>query len=105
MVLGFSSASSLATLSWPSYSLASSSTIGAIILHGPHHSAQKSTSTSSFASSTSDSNVSSVTANGFAILLLLLSLDEFDSAHKTWLGRRILRSPAAYFDPTVPNPA
>src|SRR5690606_12533028 len=76
MVLGFSSASSLATFSLPSYSVASSSTIGAIILHGPHHSAQKSTSTSSLASSTSDSNVSSVTANGFAILLLLLSLDE-----------------------------
>ena len=37
--------SSLATVSLPPYSLAISSSTGANILHGPHHSAQKSTST------------------------------------------------------------
>src|SRR5436853_177535 len=35
----------LPTFTLPSYSLATSSRIGAIILQGPHHSAQKSTST------------------------------------------------------------
>ena len=42
---GLASMSSLATVSLPSYSLAMSSSTGANILHGPHHSAQKSTST------------------------------------------------------------
>ena len=43
--LGFSSTFTLATMSLPSYSVASSSSAGPIILQGPHHSAQKSTST------------------------------------------------------------
>ncbi|MDT4878703.1 hypothetical protein FQZ97_1143220 [compost metagenome] len=43
----------LVTLSLPSYEPATSSRIGAIILQGPHHSAQKSTSTGACASSTS----------------------------------------------------
>src|SRR6267378_4119345 len=36
----FSSTLTLATLSLPEYSLATSSSTGAIALHGPHHSAQ-----------------------------------------------------------------
>ena len=44
-VCGFSSMLILATLMRSWYSLAISSRIGAIILHGPHHSAQKSSST------------------------------------------------------------
>ena len=39
-VLGFSSMFSLATLSLSPYSFAISSRMGAIILQGPHHSAQ-----------------------------------------------------------------
>src|SRR5574341_1813830 len=70
MVLGLASVSSLATLTLPSYSWAIWSTIGAIILQGWHHSAQKSTSTGSPESSTSSSKDESVTANGFAIGVL-----------------------------------
>ncbi len=44
---GFSSMLSLATFTLPSNCTASSSRAGAIILHGPHHSAQKSTTTGS----------------------------------------------------------
>src|SRR5689334_13915148 len=44
-VCGFSSMFSLAILMRSWYSVAISSRIGAIILHGPHHSAQKSSST------------------------------------------------------------
>ena len=58
---GFSSTFTLATISLPSYSSASSSSAGPIILHGPHHSAQKSTRTGTVASSTSPWNVLSVT--------------------------------------------
>src|SRR5687768_18502451 len=44
-VIGLWSIFSFTTLTRPAYVEASSSTIGPIILHGPHHSAQKSTST------------------------------------------------------------
>ena len=44
-VAGLESTSIFVKLTLPAYSEATSSTIGAIILHGPHHSAQKSTST------------------------------------------------------------
>ncbi len=40
-----SSTSSFTTLSLPAYSLASASTVGATARQGPHHAAQKSTST------------------------------------------------------------
>src|SRR6478609_7277962 len=50
---GFSSMLSLATFTLPWNSTASSSRLGAIILHGPHHSAQKSTTTGSADSRTS----------------------------------------------------
>src|SRR6185369_7759349 len=51
----------LATRSLPAQLCATSSRIGAIILHGPHHSAQKSTSTGSLDFSTCSSNWSSPT--------------------------------------------
>jgi hypothetical protein len=57
----------LATRSLSSYSSAISSTAGAIILHGPHHPAQKSTRVGVSACSTSASNVASVTSTGLAI--------------------------------------
>src|SRR5215831_10541649 len=50
---GFSSMLIFATVILPSYSLASSSSAGAIILQGPHHSAQKSTITGVLELSTS----------------------------------------------------
>src|ERR1700679_1435851 len=45
---GFSSILTLATVTLPPISPASSSSAGAIIRHGPHHSAQKSTTTGNF---------------------------------------------------------
>src|ERR1700754_2536672 len=51
----------LATLSLPAYDCATSSRIGAIILQGPHHSAQKSTRTGSLDLRTCSSNWSSLT--------------------------------------------
>jgi hypothetical protein len=52
-ISGFSSMLILATFTLPSISLEISSRLGAIILHGPHHSAQKSTTTGTLESSTS----------------------------------------------------
>src|SRR5438093_5968381 len=60
-VAGFSSTLSFTTLILPAIVPAISSSAGAIIRHGPHHSAQKSTTTGSEAFSTSDSNVASDT--------------------------------------------
>src|SRR3984885_10648212 len=57
---GFSSTLSLTILTLPLSDLEISSSAGAIILQGPHHSAQKSTTTGSVAFSTSCSNVASV---------------------------------------------
>src|SRR3989338_897791 len=59
------STSSLPTFSLPSYSFAISSTAGAIILHGPHHTAQKSTNTGLSDFRTSVSKFASVTSTGF----------------------------------------
>src|SRR5882757_3923973 len=56
-VAGFSSTLSLTILTLPSSEPAISSSAGAIILHGPHHSAQKSTTTGSADFSTSLSKV------------------------------------------------
>ena len=64
-VCGFSSMLTLATVTRPSISVANSSRNGAIILQGPHHSAQKSTSTGSLAFSTTASKLLSLTAVGF----------------------------------------
>src|SRR5919204_5136097 len=65
--LGFSSTFSFAIVSLPWCSAAISSSTGEIILHGPHHSAQKSTSTGVLDWSTSVSNVASVTAAALLI--------------------------------------
>src|SRR5512132_606 len=64
---GFSSTLSLAMVSLPLCSSAISSSSGLIILQGPHHSAQKSTSTGVLDLSTSLSNVASVTAAALLI--------------------------------------
>src|SRR3569623_2827030 len=68
-VAGFSSMLSLATLSLPALSLDMSSKIGAIILQGPHKSAQKSTNTGPSALSTSLSNVASLTKTIWSLTL------------------------------------
>src|SRR4029077_7921449 len=59
-VPGFSSTLSLTILTLPLSDLEISSSAGAIMRHGPHHSAQKSTTTGPLALSTSCSNVASV---------------------------------------------
>src|SRR6266851_5528139 len=58
-----SSTLSLPTLALPAYSDAMVSIVGPIWRHGPHHSAQKSTSTGSGDLSTSLSNAASVKVN------------------------------------------
>src|SRR5213594_843682 len=60
-VCGFSSTLSLTIFTLPLSVPAISSSAGAIIRHGPHHSAQKSTTTGPVAFNTSDSNVVSDT--------------------------------------------
>src|SRR5579875_358897 len=65
---GFSSILTLATVNCPALSAARSSRNGAIILHGPHHSAQKSTNTGPSARSTRVSKSLSVTVVGFIAL-------------------------------------
>lgn len=60
-VAGDSSVFSLKNFSFPVYCCASSLTMGSIILQGPHHGAQKSTTTGSSALSTRDSHVESFT--------------------------------------------
>src|SRR5712671_889210 len=57
----FWSTSTLATLTLPRYCFATSSTTGDTMRQGPHHSAQKSTSTGTCDLSTSASNVLSLT--------------------------------------------
>src|SRR5271155_6023682 len=64
-VCGFSSILTFATVTLPAMSVASSSRNGPIMRHGPHHSAQKSTTTGPLARSTSASKLLSVTAIGF----------------------------------------
>src|SRR6185437_760864 len=56
------------TLRRPEYSLARSSSIGAIDLHGPHHSAQKSSSTGVSDFSTSVSKSASLTWVMFSLM-------------------------------------
>ena len=68
-IAGLASTSIFAILSLPSCSLAISSSTGATIRQGPHHSAQKSTSTGSLDLSTSASNVPSDTWTGFVATL------------------------------------
>src|ERR671918_1976388 len=61
-VCGLASTSSLRTSTTPAYLAASFSISGATMRHGPHHSAQKSTTTGLSLWSTSASNVASVTS-------------------------------------------
>src|SRR6202035_2349900 len=56
------STSILPTVILPSYSWASSSTIGAMARHGPHHAAQKSINTGLSDFNTSESKLASVTS-------------------------------------------
>src|SRR5208283_2236929 len=58
---GFSSTLSLAMVTLPCISVAISSSAGPIILQGPHHSAQKSTTTGPLDPTTSDLKLASVT--------------------------------------------
>src|SRR5579883_2109246 len=67
-VCGFSSMLILATVTLPFMSVASSSRKGAIILQGPHHSAQKSTSTGPEDFSTSCSKLWSLTGLVFPLI-------------------------------------
>jgi hypothetical protein len=60
---GCSSTLTLAIVTRPAYSRASSSRVGPIALHGPHHSAQKSTMTASWCSARVWSNAASVRCN------------------------------------------
>src|SRR5678816_4366442 len=80
-VCGFDSMSILATRSLSLYSVAISSRIGAIILQGPHHSAQKSRRTGLSDLSTSWLNVASVvwTMSG------LLTWKDLHRNRKSWL--------------------
>src|ERR1700761_674995 len=63
----FSSVFSWTTLSWLARSLAISSTTGATMRHGPHHGAQKSTSTGTSDSRTSAWKLLSVTSATLAM--------------------------------------
>src|ERR1700677_3963877 len=67
---GFSSTLSLAIFTLPFISVAISSSAGPIMRHGPHHSAQKSTTTGSWELMTSLSKLASVTLAGADIGVL-----------------------------------
>src|SRR6185312_16201342 len=79
-VCWFWSMFTLTTRSLPSYCWASASSIGAMALHGPHHSAQKSSSTGVSDFSTSCSKASSLT-------WVIRSL----TGKSPWLGAQELR--------------
>src|SRR5699024_3668512 len=70
-VCGFSSTFIFANVNLPAYSPASSSSTGATILHGPHHSAQKSTNTGPEADNTSCWKLSSLTFTIFSLMDVL----------------------------------
>src|SRR5690606_11612135 len=70
VVEGFSSTLSLTIFTLPASSEESSSSTGAIARQGPHHSAQKSTSTGSFEDRTSSPKVASETWVVIEICLL-----------------------------------
>src|SRR5688572_5573535 len=75
-IVGFSSTFSLATVARPSNSVASASTVGASRRQGPHHSAQKSTSTTPlFFSSSKLLSVNVLTFSDAIRYLLPLSLN------------------------------
>src|SRR5688572_13477135 len=93
-VRGFSSILSLAIFTLPPSSMASSARAGAMAWHGPHHSAQKSTTTGEEDFRTSLSNETSVTAtvaDGFETLLaseaLVAGIDMGNPREETWAER------------------
>src|SRR5580765_2327285 len=69
-MFGFSSTLSLPTVTLPAYSVASASTVGPRRLHGPHHSAQKSTSTGGADFSTLSSKFPSVKVCTFSAAIV-----------------------------------
>src|ERR1700712_2622398 len=80
----------LATVSLPAYSPAISSSAGPIALQGPHHSAQKSTSTGPVAGSTSVLKLASLTGLVFALM------DAFLDRLFTEVGERARRDQAEH---------
>src|ERR1700712_1102848 len=78
---------SLATVSFSACSLAISSRTGATILHGPHHSAQKSTSTGLSLPSTSLAKVASVTVTVLPAMEVL-PLDRLAQNEPDWRTSR-----------------
>src|SRR5690606_9573145 len=64
----FASTSTLPTTTFPSKSLDNSSIVGPNILHGPHHSAQKSTTTGLSDFNTTSSNVASVISKAISFV-------------------------------------
>src|SRR5688500_2456207 len=79
-VCGLASTSSLRTSTLPAYLAASFSISGATMRHGPHHSAQKSTTTGLSLWSTSVSNVASVTSGTLDDIGFLSPISSADSA-------------------------
>src|SRR5215471_523430 len=69
-MFGFSSTFSLPTVTLPAYSVASASTVGPSRLQGPHHSAQKSTSTGAPDFSTLSSKFVSVNVCTFSLAIV-----------------------------------
>src|SRR5678816_276382 len=79
-IVGFSSTFNFATVARPSNSVASASTVGPSRRHGPHHSAQKSTSTTPlFFSSSKLLSVNVLTFSDAIRCLLPLSLNRHAS--------------------------
>src|SRR5436190_2724475 len=87
-IRGLSSTFTLTTFARPAYFCAICSTTGAIERHGPHHGAQKSTSTGTLLLTTSRSKVASVTTSG----LVLVPLAEAFEAGAACLGAAPLPS-------------
>src|ERR1039457_5465130 len=90
----------LPILTRPSYSAASSSSTGPIILHGPHHSAQKSTSTGVEAFSTSAAKFSFV-----KVTILRAAIIEWES-HETQIGdtAKSASAPLGLLNSDLPRP-
>src|SRR3990170_1171301 len=84
-VLGFSSMLSLAIVTFSLYSVAISLSMGAIILQGPHHSAQKSSNTGPLALTTSSSKLASVTCT----IVSLLTRNSPPGGWTGWLIERV----------------
>src|SRR5687767_7712376 len=99
-----------AILTFPLYSVASSSRTGAIILQGPHHSAQKSTSTGSAELSTASLKFDSLAVITFSEAIISPSpkLVDLPQEHKPSTSHpkltRFTTSPRAPAPPAQPPP-